>query len=270
MLGAGGAISTVIIAQDEADRLEPCVRACRPFSREIVVVDGGSTDGTPELAGELGCRVVHNEWPGYASQRNFGAKNAANDWIFSVDCDELPDPELVQALTALKPQASTRAYAVRRINSFLGRWLTESPEVKARLYDRRQAAFSPDLVHELLDVDAAQAPLLAGAVWHAIHEDLEDATARMNLYTTLEAEVQAARRPMRVWRLFVRPPVRFGQRLILQRAYRHGWRGVFLGLYWAYWELLREMKVHLIRERARAAGVSGRHASDDPRPEPGE
>jgi hypothetical protein len=54
---------------------------------------------------------------------------------------------------------------------------------------------------------------------------------------------------MRVWRLFLRPLLRFGQRYFLQRSFRHGWRGLFFAFDWAYWELLREMKVHERRRR---------------------
>lgn len=48
-------ISTVIIARNEVGRLERCIRSCVPFSDEVLVVDdGGSTDGTRELAVSLG------------------------------------------------------------------------------------------------------------------------------------------------------------------------------------------------------------------------
>lgn len=239
-------ISTVVIAQNESERLEQCVKACQPFSDEVLVVDGGSTDGTPELAKRLGCRLIANPWPGYAAQRNFGAQRASHDWIFSVDPDETADEELGRAIGALKRSGPGRrpAFSMRRVNSFLGVWLTESPERKVRLYDRRRAAFTDALVHEVVDVSTVRAGRLAGHLWHQSHDDLEEATARLNRYTSLEAEVAAANRNMRVWRLFLRPVLRFGHRYVLQKSFRHGWKGLFFALDWAYWELLREMKVY--------------------------
>ena len=81
------AVSVVIIAKEEVDRLESCVASCQSFADEIVVIDGGSEDGTPGLARSLGCAVYENDWPGYGPQRNFGAEHAANDWIFWIDAD---------------------------------------------------------------------------------------------------------------------------------------------------------------------------------------
>lgn len=247
------AISTVIITQDEAPRLERCVRSCLAFSDEVLVVDSHSTDGTRELAESLGCRVIENDWPGYAAQRNFGASQARHDWVFSIDADEQADEELQQALDGARsqPEPHRAALSVQRINSFMGAWLTESPEVLVRFYDRRRTGYPDAIVHEVVEVPTDTTDTLAGHVWHENHTDLEDATRRLDLYTSLEAQREAGTRDMEVWRLFLRPLLRFGQRYVLQRAFRHGWRGLFLAFHWTYWELLREMKVY---ERRRARG----------------
>lgn len=241
----------MIIARDEVDHLERCVTSCLPFSDEVLVIDGGSSDGTQELAERLGCRVVENAWRGYSAQRNFGARAAVNDWIFSIDCDEVADPRLAASLqrAGARPAPAAAAYSVLRTNNFMGTWFPEAAEVKVRLYDRRRAAFTEREVHEVVDVPPTATETLDGTLWHHSHDDLDDATRRLNLYTSLEAGVAARERPMRVWRVFLRPTLRFGHRYLLERSYRHGWRGLFLALHWAYWELLREMKVY---ERRRA------------------
>ena len=238
-------ISTVIIAKDSEERLEPCVRSCQRFSSEVLVVDGGSSDNTAKLAESLGCRVIVNPWPGYSAQRNLGAREATHDWIFSIDTDEVVDDRLAQALQTLAASGAgdVPAYSVRRINTFLGLWLTESPELKVRLYHRNRASFTERLVHELVDVPVEATKVLDGHIWHGHNFTLTAATDGLNKYTSLEAEIAAAERDMKPWRLFLRPILRFGQRYVRQRAFRHGWRGLVLAFHWAYWELLREMKV---------------------------
>jgi glycosyltransferase involved in cell wall biosynthesis len=241
-------ISTVIICRNEVERLERCVRSVLPFSDEVLVVDAESTDGTRKLAESLGCRVVVNPWPGYAAQRNLGAEAAANDWIFSIDSDEAADEELSGAIEGLGAGGS--AFSVRRINRFMGAWLTGRPELKVRLYDRRSARFEDSAVHEIVDVPVKATGTLPGFVWHDSHRDLDDATRRLNTYTSLEAEQAAAKRRMRPWRVLLRPLLRFVQRYVWERSYRHGWAGLFYALHWSYWELLREMKVYERRRRS--------------------
>ena len=244
--GSLGPISTVIITQNEASRLERCVRSCLPFSDEVLVIDGGSTDGTRELAERLGCRVVENPWPGYAAQRNLGAELAAHDWIFSIDSDEAADEDLCRSIEQLrrKPFDGAQAYSVKRVNSFLGQWFTDSPELKVRLYDRRRLAYTRVLVHEVVDIPPSQTSTLDGFIWHLNREDLDDAARRLNLYTSLEADQAAQTRGFSPWRLLLRPVARFGHRYVLEQSFRGGWRGLFVSLLWAYWELLREMKVY--------------------------
>ena len=90
-------ISVTIIAQDEADRIGMAIASVRDWVDEVVVVDSGSTDGTPEIAQSLGARVIHHDWPGYGQQKRFAEDQAQNDWILNIDADEriLPDGRVV-------------------------------------------------------------------------------------------------------------------------------------------------------------------------------
>ena len=57
-----------------------------PFAAEKLVIDSGSTDGTPEIAARHGARVVHQDWLGFGPQRNFASTQAAHDWILVARC----------------------------------------------------------------------------------------------------------------------------------------------------------------------------------------
>src|SRR5690606_26124915 len=75
-------ISVVLITQDEEQLMERALRSCLPFADELVVVDGGSRDGSVARARRLGCTVYENPWPGFAKQRNFGLSKARHEWVF--------------------------------------------------------------------------------------------------------------------------------------------------------------------------------------------
>lgn len=82
-------ISVCIIAKNEERYIEDCLRKLRPYGMEIVVTDTGSTDRTKEIAMKYADKVLDFEWiDDFSAARNFCAKNASNNWILSVDCDE--------------------------------------------------------------------------------------------------------------------------------------------------------------------------------------
>lgn len=243
-------VSVVIIAKNEAARLEACVLACRPFADEIVVVDGGSTDGTKELARSLGCVVHENEWPGFGPQRNFGAERAANDWIFWVDADEVVGPELAEAILAWKRGPGDAAsLAVERVGDFMGRWLFGASEWLVRLYDRRACRISEVAVHE--EVEGGGEPArLGGRLWHYGFRSLSDHVARFDRYTTLEAEkARDQGRRFSLWRLLWRPPARLVRVLFGRRMYREGIAGIAVCALWVEYEAMRELKLRELEWR---------------------
>ena len=71
-------LSIVVPALDEADDIGAALQALAPLRRggaEVIVVDGGSADGTRELAEPLCDRVVASA-RGRAAQMNAGARHA--------------------------------------------------------------------------------------------------------------------------------------------------------------------------------------------------
>ena len=82
-------ISVCLIAKNEEKNIEECLKRLKPYGFEIIVTDTGSTDKTKELAARYADKVLDFEWiDDFSAARNFCAKNASNNWILSLDCDE--------------------------------------------------------------------------------------------------------------------------------------------------------------------------------------
>ena len=91
-------ISVIIPAYNIEDLLEKCVAsvASQDYPKEllqIIVVDDGSTDGTPHIADELArkysnVQVIHKENGGSSSARNVGIEAATGDYLGFVDSDD--------------------------------------------------------------------------------------------------------------------------------------------------------------------------------------
>jgi len=77
---------------------------------EILVVDGGSRDGTVALAESLGCRVLTSP-PGRGRQLGLGARAAKGDWLLFLHADTLLSPDWAAAVEAFlaRPGAKTQA-----------------------------------------------------------------------------------------------------------------------------------------------------------------
>ena len=95
-------LSVVIIAHNEEKVILRCLKSVNPVADEIIVVDSFSTDRTADLCREFGCRVIQRPFDGYGRQKQFAIDQALNDWVFSVDADEIVSPELQQEIVELK------------------------------------------------------------------------------------------------------------------------------------------------------------------------
>lgn len=95
-------LSVVVPTLDEAAGIERCLRALAPLrarGHEVIVADGGSSDGTPQLAGRHCDRVVA-ALRGRAQQMNAGAAVAAGDALLFLHADTLLPPEADRAVLA--------------------------------------------------------------------------------------------------------------------------------------------------------------------------
>jgi rSAM/selenodomain-associated transferase 2/rSAM/selenodomain-associated transferase 1 len=95
-------ISIIVPVLDEADGIAATLGPLQPLRAtecEIIVVDGGSRDGTPERAAPLADRVVIAQ-RGRAAQMNAGATVAAGDVLLFLHADSHLAPEAVDAIPA--------------------------------------------------------------------------------------------------------------------------------------------------------------------------
>jgi rSAM/selenodomain-associated transferase 2 len=92
-------VSVIVPALNESKCIEEAVRHLRrlsPAACEVIVVDGGSGDGTTALARRAGARAVRAP-RGRAAQMNAGAAAASGDLLLFVHADSRPPADAVAA-----------------------------------------------------------------------------------------------------------------------------------------------------------------------------
>ncbi len=182
-------ISAAIITRNAAGDLERCLRSL-DFVDEILVLDQGSDDGTLEVCQRYGATVHQSEWLGFGRTKQKAASLCRNDWVLSIDSDEVVDAQLRAALLALPLKPDFSAFKLNRISMFLGQWIHHCgwyPDHIVRLFDRRVCVFNERLVHEEVVV-AGPTGRLPGHLEHYTYANMEQYLEKLNRYTTLAAE----------------------------------------------------------------------------------
>jgi Glycosyl transferase family 2 len=224
-------ITACLIVQDEQEHL-PAALASVAFCDEIVVVDGGSRDRTVEIAREAGAKVIENPWPGYAAQRNVALDGASGDWVVEVDADEQISPRLrasIEAMLEDTPPEVVMALCPLR-HRFLGGQLGSSakyPAYRARIF--RLGAYRHDesrAVHE--GVQPRERPLiLEGDLEHELAGRLGEALRDMLAYARLESRhVTPPAARGYVTGILMRPLAKLFYRVVVDRGWSDGWRGM--------------------------------------------
>ena len=118
-------VSVVIPTLNEAGNILEAITTIHEdltYPKEIIVVDGNSTDGTKEIVQELGyCRLIVEPRRGYGLALKTGMKNAKGNIIIMVDGDG--------------------TYEVRHINRMIAKMIEEDADMvlATRMYDPKKA-----------------------------------------------------------------------------------------------------------------------------------
>lgn len=221
-------LSVAIITLNAASQLEACLQSVR-FADEIVVVDSGSTDDTQALAERYGAKVIAQSWLGFGPQKQFAVEAARHDWVLCLDADERVSPALQTSIENALKTPSTAAFRFPRCNRFLGRYLKHGegyPDWSLRLFDRRQARWSNDAVHEKV-VTQGCVGNLSGDLLHDSAESLANYLTKQNRYTTLAAEAAlAAGKKASFAHIALSPLIRFIKFYFIRQGFRDGLPGL--------------------------------------------
>jgi glycosyltransferase involved in cell wall biosynthesis len=224
-------LSVCLIAQNEQENLPRVLRSVQGIADEIIVVDGGSSDRTPEIAREYGARVVVRPFTNHADQKNFAASLASQDWIFLLDADEELSDELKESVRLWKANEPRFAvYEMPRLTWYLGAWIRHSrwyPDWQRRIYRRNQAHFD-GAIHSALRYHG-KIGRLRGNLLHYTIRTFAEHQAKVDKYTsTIAREMfdQGKRR----WRaaMWFAAPWSWIHHFLLGAGFLDGYRGLLI------------------------------------------
>ena len=136
-------ISVCIITKNEAENLQKCLEALKPYPFEIVVTDTSSTDNSLEIARQYTDRVYEFAWINdFSAARNFCISRASHNTILSLDTDEFLRPLDWEALQKALEEHPKSLGAIELFSYFDVEGETKHQIVRLeRLFNRRYYHF---------------------------------------------------------------------------------------------------------------------------------
>ena len=221
--------SAVIIANNESKHISRCINSLQNITDDVVVVDSGSTDDTPSIARSLGARVFLHTFEGYGANKNFGTLQTKNNWIISLDGDEVLSPELTLSIQNLIPEKGC-VYALNSLVNYCGKWIRHSgwyPIYKNRIFHKEDCRWNDALVHEdLTPLDNISIIKLNGDLWHYSYDSIAEHRQKSIQYGRLKGAewIRTGKHP-RLWKRWGAPYFAFIRSYVLKAGFLDGAAG---------------------------------------------
>ena len=236
-------VSIVIPTFNEEKNIEDCLKSAS-WAEEIIVVDGGSTDKTREIADRYTAQILVTENAPAETQRLKGLKRIKNEWFFLLDADERVSEKLQKQIQeAIGSPHPKSAYYVLRRNVYRNKPVhLHNPDYQLRLFRKDEADALPDRIHRI-PLIRGRTGRLDGALIHHFFTSVQDYVTKLNRYTVIEASYwRQEKRRIAGWRapyyLVLRPAGRFLQYYFLKKGFLDGFFGFFFSLSSAYYEMI--------------------------------
>ena len=245
-------ISVVMIAKDSEQTIKASLESLKEFS-EVILYLNNSSDKTKEIAQNYSnVTIVEGEFLGFGATKNRATSYATNEWILSLDSDEVLSVEFIENLQQLKLSDDT-LYSILRTNYY-----KEIPikhcwgdDTIVRLYNRSKTQFTNKHVHEHIIDEGFKKEMLQGAVQHYPYSNISEFIAKADQYSTLFAQDRAGKKSSSPLKAFFNAHYSFFRTYIIKRGFLDGYAGLIIAFshmvtnfykYMKLYELNKELK----------------------------
>ncbi|WP_404472366.1 glycosyltransferase family 2 protein [Vreelandella venusta] len=245
-------VTPVLIVKNGEATIGDTLNALSAF-KKVVVYDNGSEDRTLSIANEFdNVQLIQGEFFGFGITKNVAASHADTEWIFSLDCDEVPDQTLIHNIAAWHPQDDNCVVEVHRENFFCGKPIKTNGwgnDFLIRLYNKGTHRFTKSQVHEKLELrDNSNKTKLPGKLQHTAITDLKQILEKAQLYSEIYANSEKAKLyPFPI--IVLKTGFAFIRSYLLKLGLLSGWRGFVIsfgdaiGVFFKYAKVYQKAEV---------------------------
>lgn len=222
-------LSVSIISFNEERIISKALESIADIASEIIVIDSGSTDSTRSIAESYGAKVFIEEWKGHIAHKNLALSKCTQQWILSIDCDEVVTDELKQNIIRVINANTNSAYLINRKTFYLGKLLNHAwqPDWNLRLipsgFDAKWDGLDP---HDKLIFNGKK-ERIDGSLIHYSYNDLTHHFDKTILYAKISAiSYINAGKHFKMINLIINPIVAFTKIYFLRKGFLDGVRGL--------------------------------------------
>ncbi len=246
-------LSVVILTKNEESCIAACLESVK-WADEIIVVDDESTDKTVEIVKKYNARILFRKMDIEGKHRNWAYAQAQNQWVLSLDADEVVTPELKIEIIQAIEFGDFVAYDIPLRNFISNYWVKHGgwyPASKVRLFKKDKFKYEESEVHPRAFIDGACGHLKSDII-HRGYPDLEHFLNSVNRQSTLEAVkwIKTKRKMTLLWASW-RAVDRFFRRYISKQAYKDGMYGFIIAFFDTLYQILSYAKFREMQNKNR-------------------
>ncbi|EMS9556464.1 glycosyltransferase, partial [Campylobacter jejuni] len=248
-------ISVIIIVKNAEQTLLECLNSLKDFD-EIILLNNESIDNTLNIANKFkkdfaNLYIYHNAFIGFGALKNLALSYAKNDWILSIDADEVLENECIKELKNLKLQEDN-IIALSRKNLYKGEWIKACgwwPDYVLRIFNKNFTRFNDNLVHESLVLPSnAKKIYLKNGLKHYSYKDISHLIDKMQYYSSLWAK-QNIHKKSGVLKANLRAFWTFFRNYFLKNGFLYGYKGFIISVCSALGTFFKYMKLYELQRQ---------------------
>lgn len=238
-------ISVVVLTKNESKRISQCLDSVT-WADEIIVVDDQSTDNTVEIVKKYTNKIFIKKMEIEGRHRNWAYAQAKNNWVLSLDADEIATPELKEEIiNKLSKNPKENGFSIPRRNYIGDYWVKYGgwyPSPQLKLFRKDKFHYEEAAVHPRAFMDDPCGHLKADII-HYSYRSLEDFLRKLNNQTTYEAQKWFDQnKPMRLGRFIWRSVDRFTRTYFVKQGFKEGFIGFTIAFNAALYQFISYLK----------------------------
>lgn len=242
-------ISAVIITHNEENRVRSTLESVK-WCDEIIILDSNSTDKTIDICKEYSnCKIFFQPFLGYGLQKELAVEKASNDWVLSLDADEVVTDALRKEIQTIlsEPVIQSSGFYVPITLIFMNKLFrhgSQHKDMHLRLFNKTEGDYDTKNLHETVHVKGF-APELKSEIMHKSFIDIQHYLLKLNDYTSIYARdaFKRGKRTSKSKSIF-RFLFEFFRQYILELNFLNGYAGFVWSVFSSYYVFVKLAKLY--------------------------